>query len=244
MSDHIIIKNVSKTFHSVNGRNIKVLNDLNFKIRYGEIVCLLGPSSCGKSTILKILAGLTTYTGSLTISESYPKKIAYVFQKPCLVPWLTVEDNINLVLDVAQSAAHEPASHYLNLAKLDGVEDLYPNELSEGMKARAAIARALSISPNILLCDEPFSSLDELTAMNIRDEIQRIWIKENFSMIFVTHNPLEAAFFSDRVLVLSKKPTNIISEIKIEINRPRNIQSTELMNISKEILNALKGNLA
>ncbi|MBF0379853.1 MAG: ABC transporter ATP-binding protein [Magnetococcales bacterium] len=238
---HILATDLKKSFLALSGKKTTVLNGISFNIGCGEIVSLLGPSGCGKSTILNIVAGLTTFDGLLEISDYLDDKgIGYIFQTPRLIPWLTIEENIKIVMDKNEKTAGEMVSDYLSLANLNGLEDAYPGELSGGMKTRAAIARALSIRPSILLCDEPFSSIDEITAMKIRDEIQRIWLKNKFSILFVTHNPQEAAFLSDRVLILSKRPANIVEEIIIGLDRPRKIGSYDLMRATSEIIDKLQ----
>lgn len=240
MPDHIIARSLSKSFSLLNGHSLSVLENLSFTVGTGEIVGILGPSGCGKSTILNIVAGLSSFSGTLSISKRLGlPKIGYVFQSPRLAPWLTVQQNVELVMRPAGTLGSGPSLTYLEQVGLGSAGALFPDELSEGMKARVGIARALSINPNILLCDEPFSSLDEITAMRLREEIQIIWSRRKLSILFVTHNVDEAAFLCDRILLLKSRPAKVTREFCIDLPRPRVIRSKQLLAYVDRIYDSL-----
>ena len=204
-------------------RGLHALGPIHFEIADREFVCLIGPSGCGKSTLLNILARLMPPTrGEIVIdgrqltAAAVPApevRIAYVFQEPRLLPWLTVRENIEFALrSYAVPAARwsEIVEDHVRLVGLVGFADAYPGKLSGGMRQRAAIARALAIDPSILLMDEPFSGLDELTARTMREELLRIWSNSRKTVLFVTHNSFEAFYLADRVLVMARRPGCII----------------------------------
>lgn len=238
----IIVRHLVKNFDSVDGRTVRVLNGVSFEAKDREFVCLLGPSGCGKSTILNIIADLIDYSGQVIIDKEGKKskaKIGYIFQSPRLLNWKTVKDNIKFVLE-ASEVPHENRDKiidkYLDLVGLKEFEDAYPLSLSGGMRARVGIARALSIEPEILLMDEPFSHLDELSARKLRNELLRIWDEEKRTVIFVTHNALEAVFLADRIFLLSDKPCRVFKEISVDVPRPRVFESPELIKMQKDII--------
>ena len=238
----IIVRNLEKSFDSVDGKTIKVLNGVSFEAKDREFICLLGPSGCGKSTILNIIAGLIDYSGQVIIDEENSKsraKIGYIFQSPRLLNWRTVKDNIKFVLETNEVPLENRDTlidKYLDLVGLKESEDAYPLFLSGGMRARAGIARALAIEPEVLLMDEPFSHLDELSARRLRNELLKIWYEKKRTVIFVTHNALEAVFLADRIFLLSDKPCRVFKEIPVRVPRPRGFESPELIKLEKEII--------
>jgi NitT/TauT family transport system ATP-binding protein len=208
------------------------LDGVNFIVNDDEFVCLVGPSGCGKSTMLRIISGLEHATSGDVIFESKPitqpnPKISMVFQLFGLLPWKTAQENVEVpleVLGVPKKERVESAKQYLKMVDLEGFEHTYPHDLSGGMKQRVGIARALALKPEILLMDEPFSSLDELTAKTLRDLVLAIWRKKGEppnSMIMVSHNVEEAVYMADRVIVMSSRPGKVVGDVKIEIPRPR-----------------------
>jgi NitT/TauT family transport system ATP-binding protein len=215
------------------GRGPLVLDGVDLAIEEGEIVSLLGRSGSGKSSLLRIIAGLLKPTkGRATwqgrpVSGPYPG-VAMVFQSFALFPWLTVEENVELGLEARRTPADERrrrAEEAIDLIGLGGFETAYPKELSGGMRQRVGFARALVVHPELLLMDEPFSALDVLTAETMRTDIIDLWIEGRLpiqSMLMVTHNIEEAVLMSDRILILSSNPGRIISEIKIGLSHPRN----------------------
>jgi NitT/TauT family transport system ATP-binding protein len=225
------IENIKKTF--TNGKSeILVLDNVSFSIGDEEFVCLVGPSGCGKSTILRIISGLEKADSGRILFQEQPvthpiPQISMVFQLFGLLPWKTALENVELPLEVLgvkkEDRAHS-AQEYLKMVQLDGFENTYPHDLSGGMKQRVGLARALALHPVILLMDEPFSSLDELTAKTLRELVLDIWRDPSAppnSMIMVSHNVEEAVYMADRVLIMSPRPGKLIGEVKIDIPRPR-----------------------
>ena len=225
------IENVTKTFKTEKS-NILVLDNVSFSVGKDEFICLVGPSGCGKSTLLRIMAGLekadsgqVLFKGQ-TIMEPDPK-IAMVFQLFGLLPWKTALENVEIpleVLGVAKQNRVHIAQEYLQMVGLEGFENTYPHDLSGGMKQRVGIARALALKPEVLLMDEPFSSLDELTAKTLRELVLNIWRNPALptnTFVMVSHNVEEAVFMADRVVVMSPRPGKVIGEIKVDVPRPR-----------------------
>ena len=208
------------------------LADVGLTIRSGEFVSVLGPSGCGKSTLLKIIAGLTTPSAG-TIEWLHPpgdgagnaeRALGVVFQEPTLLPWRTVSENVYLPLllsGVSRRAARERVAEALNQVGLDGVGDSYPRQLSGGMKMRVSIARALVTAPKVLLMDEPFAALDEITRFKLNDELLELFAGRGLTVVFVTHSVYESVFLSSRIVVLSSRPGRIAAEIPIPADYPR-----------------------
>jgi len=226
------IKNLSKSFMQ-NGVKVKCLNNITFDVEEHEFICILGQSGCGKSTLLRIIAGLekpssgeVLFKGT-PIEGADPTRAAMIFQTFALFPWLTVRENIELgmeILGIQKIKRHALASHYLKLCELEKFERSYPSELSGGMKQRVGIARALAVEPEMLLMDEPFSSLDALTAQTLREDVLEIWRDTSIAtntFFMITHLIQEAVFMADRVIVLSRRPAKVIGDIPIDIPRPR-----------------------
>jgi NitT/TauT family transport system ATP-binding protein len=225
------VKNVRKIFKEDKNETL-ALDGVNFKVNDDEFICIVGPSGCGKSTMLRIIAGLEHATSGEVIFEGKPitqpnPKISMVFQLFGLLPWKTAQENVEVpleVLGVPKKERAESSKAYLKMVNLEGFENTYPHDLSGGMKQRVGIARALALKPEILLMDEPFSSLDELTAKTLRDLVLYIWRKPGEppnSLIMVSHNVEEAVYMSDRVIVMSTRPGKVVGEVKIDIPRPR-----------------------
>ena len=227
----IEIENVTKTFvtdHST----ILVLDNVSFSVGKDEFVCLVGPSGCGKSTLLRMIAGLEKPDSGMILFQGEPitkpiPKIAMVFQLFGLLPWKTALENVEVPLEVLgvpkQNRVHM-AEEYLQMVGLEGFENTYPHDLSGGMKQRVGIARALALKPDVLLMDEPFSSLDELTAKTLRELVLNIWRNPTLptnNFVMVSHNVEEAVFMADRVIVMTPRPGKVIGEARIDIPRPR-----------------------
>ncbi|MEM3506165.1 MAG: ABC transporter ATP-binding protein [Candidatus Bathyarchaeia archaeon] len=233
-----------------NGKNIVALQGISFDVYENEFVCIVGPSGCGKSTLLRIIDGLEVPTKGEVLFKNEPikapnPKIGIVFQSFALIPWKTVLENVEmglLSLKMPKEKRIERALKYLHSVGLEGFEDLYPKELSGGMKQRVGIARALALEPEVLLLDEPFSSLDALTAETLRKETLEIWLREDIPTsvcIMVTHNVQEAVYMADRVIVLSARPGRVIKEIKITIPRPRNPRDATLFELEDRIISLI-----
>ncbi|MDT3700970.1 MAG: ABC transporter ATP-binding protein [Thermincola sp.] len=246
----IELNNLSKTFEQKSGM-LKALDETSFKIHSGEFICLLGPSGCGKSTILNIIAQLDkNYSGTVKIHGKplgeAKLRVGYIFQEPRLLPWLTIEENLVFAMKYAGIDSKDMPDHIqknLSLVGLRGFEKSHPHQLSGGMQQRAAVARAFCTDPEILLLDEPFSGLDEITARSLRKELVRIWEQTGKTILFVTHNWAEATFLSDRILMMCSRPGKVIKEFSVPVNRPRDYEDTELFKFSsfvvKEFLETL-----
>jgi NitT/TauT family transport system ATP-binding protein len=226
-ADHL-----TKAFTTPDGKLLPVLEDVSFELHEGEIVALLGKSGSGKSTTLRLLAGLIAPTSGRAVFGDEPlrvptSQIAMVFQTFALLPWLSVRQNVELGLEargVPADARRERAERAIDLIGLDGFETAYPKELSGGMRQRVGFARALVVEPDALFMDEPFSALDVLTAENLRSELLALWQRDDFptrAMLIVTHNIEEAVQLADRVLVLSSNPGRIQAELAVDFERPR-----------------------
>jgi NitT/TauT family transport system ATP-binding protein len=227
----IEIEGVTKTFITDHTKML-VLDNVSVSIGKDEFLCLVGPSGCGKSTLLRMLAGLEKADSGKILFHGQPiekptPKIAMVFQLFGLLPWKTALENVEVPLEVLgeakESRAHA-AHEYLQMVGLEGFENSYPHDLSGGMKQRVGIARALALKPEVLLMDEPFSSLDELTAKTLRELVLNIWRNPALptnTFIMVSHNVEEAVFMADRVVVMSPRPGKVIGEIVVDIPRPR-----------------------
>lgn len=225
------LENISKVFPHARGF-LKAIKDINLEVKEGEFVTIVGPSGCGKSTLLRIINGLIPPTeGKVFYNGKEQRGInldcAMVFQTFALVPWLTVFENIELGLiprGLSKEERVKKIEFYIDKVGLEGFEEAYPRELSGGMKQRVGLARALAVEPKILLMDEPFSSLDALTAINLREELIDFWNDPQISLktiIMVTHIIEEAVELGDRVVVLSPHPGTILDDIKVDLPRPR-----------------------
>lgn len=213
----LVFQNVNQTFFSENGK-IEVLNDINFNLDENEIIAIVGPSGCGKSTILNLICGLIKPTSGNIISN---KKIGYMFQNDLLFSWRSVKNNVLLGLEVTHTKTKENIDYVMELLRKYNLIDFknhFPNELSGGMKKRVSLIRTLAVKPDILLLDEPFSGLDYQTKLIVIDDIYRIIKTEQKSAIIVTHDIGEAIAFSNRVIILSKRPSSIKKEIVINLN--------------------------
>lgn len=202
------------------------LRGVDFSLSSGEFVSLVGPSGCGKSTLLRLVAGLLPVEpGCLTVGGSDPKasrggehRCGFVFQSPTLLPWRTVEANLTLPLElegVPRTRSRDIASGWLSRVGLSEFAKAYPAQLSGGMRMRVSIARALASRPQILLMDEPFAALDDLTRGRLQEELLALREREGFTTLFVTHNVSEAVFLSDRVLVLSARPGHVVGTVSV-----------------------------
>jgi len=245
----IEMKNVTKRFLLPQGE-VTVLEDISFQAREGEFITMCGPSGAGKSTLLRLVNGLLQpSSGEIfyqnKIQKGMNKETSMVFQNFGLLPWLTVAQNVELGLEPRIreiQARHDKVHHYISKVGLEGYEEAYPRELSGGMKQRVGLARALAVEPSLLLMDEPFSSLDVLTSINLRNELLDIWSdRDNMvnTMIMVTHNIEEAIELSDRIIVLSNRPGRVAGDIKIDLPRPRRKRDKEFMEYVDRVFSLL-----
>lgn len=211
------------------GDNPPVIDGIDFTAEHGDFVSLIGPSGCGKSTVLKLMSGLlATSSGEIIIDGMTPanarEELFYVFQEPTLLPWLTVQANVEMPLAIRGRPSGERAAaaeKALALVGLEGRASFYPRELSGGQKMRVSIARALSMAPKVLLMDEPFGALDEMTRDHLNEELLAIRAKQAWTAFFVTHSVAEAVFLSNRIVVLSANPGRIHTEVKVDLPYPR-----------------------
>lgn len=219
----LAFRRVGKTFST----GVAALRDVDLTIREGDFVSLLGPSGCGKSTALRLIAGLAMPTsGSLEWRGGVAGRsdIGFVFQEPTLLPWADVFDNVWLPLrlrGVSRAAAEPAIREMLDRVHLTGFENAVPRELSGGMKMRVSIARALVTRPKILLMDEPFAALDEITRFKLNDDLLELWLDQRFTAIFVTHSVFESVFLSNRIVVMAARPGRVHSELVVEAPYPR-----------------------
>lgn len=232
MANAISLQNASKTFH-VGGKSIAALDDITLDIPEGAFVSLLGPSGCGKSTLLRLIGDLLDpdedgsqiqVLGKTARGARQDRDYGMVFQAPGLMNWRTIQKNVELPLQVAGVKASERAERareLLSLVRLDGFESHRPRQLSGGMQQRAAIARALSFQPKILLMDEPLGALDEMNREYLQRELLRIWQSTGTTVVFVTHSVSEATFLSTEVVVMSPRPGRISTRIPVELPYPR-----------------------
>jgi len=240
-------KNIVKYF-SHDSHELKALGGINLKIESGDFVCLVGPSGCGKSTFLRIVAGLEQpdegqiiFDGN-PVTETGPERIM-VFQEGALFPWLKVQDNVEFGLKMAGISKEERAkiSHrYLDMMQLTKFADSFTYQLSTGMKQRVAIARALVMDPDVLLMDEPFAALDAQTRDLLLVEMQLIWEKTKKTILFVTHNVVEAAVLGTKVVVFSNRPSIIKKEFTNDSPRPRTSDDESLVKLQQDILLELR----
>ena len=216
------IRGASKTYPN----GIRALDPIDLTLHEGEFVTIVGPSGCGKSTLLRLIAGLAPASeGSIVMpAQSAASRLAYVFQSPTLMPWASVQSNVRLPLDLGgtpRRQAQETARRALERVGLRDFGQAFPRELSGGMQMRASIARALVTEPRLLLMDEPFGALDEITRNRLDRDISELSAREKLTVLFVTHSIYEAVFLSSRVLVMSARPGRIAGDVRIEAPRPR-----------------------
>lgn len=254
----ISIEDVSLHYRSPNGRIVEALRNVTLDIPPRSIVSVVGPSGCGKTTLLKLVSRVIKPTSGSVRFEGVPidnapiaGRLSYVFQKPLLLPWRTALGNVLLPLEVLKGASAraevDRARAALELTGLRGFEDSYPIQLSGGMQQRVSLARAIVIHPELLLMDEPFSALDEMTRETLQGELLQIWQRAESATLFITHNVDEAVLLSDRVVVMSSRPGRIIGSIDIDLPRPRTIEARqhvrffELAQTVREILRRSNG---
>ncbi|AKA48661.1 nitrate ABC transporter ATPase [uncultured archaeon] len=232
--------------------SIVSIEDISFSINRNEFVSIIGPSGCGKSTIVKMILGLISPTSGKVLMDGDDLRkgegrVSVVFQSAALFPWLDVLQNVEIVLEPLIRDKEERirvAMKYIKMVGIDGFENAYPRELSGGMKQRVAIARALSTSPDLLVLDEPFVGLDVFAAQAMREELLDLWDDQNLpphTVLMVTHNVDEAVQMSDRIIILSKRPSHIIQAKQITLPRPRNTRSDEFYRTVDDVLKIMSG---
>jgi NitT/TauT family transport system ATP-binding protein len=220
------------------------LDDISLTVERGEFVTFLGPSGCGKSTLLKIVSGLSPVSGGTVqvngmTPENAREMMSFIFQDATLLPWRTVERNVGLGLELeyaARDLRKERVAQMLELVSLGPVAKRYPRQLSGGMKMRVSIARALVSRPRILLLDEPFAALDEMTRDRLNEELLRLYAEQKWTVLFVTHSVAEAVFLSSRIVILASHPGRVAYEVNVDLPWPRTNQTRESSAFEETVL--------
>ena len=246
MTSHaVVIDGLCKKFPTPSGHGeFTVIESLSLQIACGSFASIVGPSGCGKSTLLNIIAGIEPRDAGEVRVQSQDgadsgARIGYVFQSPRLLNWLSVEDNLKFALEaqnIGRSSWNGRVTKYLDMVGLAGQERNFPLKLSGGMQQRVAIARALAIEPDILLMDEPFSHLDEITARKMRVDLTHILEHARPTILFVTHSLREAVFLSEEVYMMSVKPARIFKHLRVDIPRPREPEDPRLFDLEKGLV--------
>lgn len=205
---------VSKTFDS----GVQALREASFDLKRGELLSLVGPSGCGKSTALRLMAGLTAPSGGAIEWQGARPRTGFVFQDAALMPWATVADNVRLPLDLQRETrvAQDKVMAALDLVGLGAFAGAYPRALSGGMRMRVSIARALAADAELLLMDEPFAALDEITRERLNDELRSLWTRRGLTIVFVTHSIYESVYLSSRIVVLGARPGRVVADIPMD----------------------------
>jgi len=215
-------------------KTITVLENVSLEFQDGEMVCILGPSGCGKSTLLRMVAGFESATSGKILIDEQPvikpsSDYIFVFQHNGLLPWMTVWENVELGLRHLddEQEKRDTIQEYIGMVELDGFESYYPHQLSGGMQRRAELARAIVVNPELLIMDEPFSGLDFLTHLKMREEVVNMHQFINKTIVVVTHDIDDALVMADRVVVMGNAPNNVILDRKLDFKHPRNIEKIE-----------------
>jgi NitT/TauT family transport system ATP-binding protein len=236
-SSTLLVDSISKTFAGPSGGGIEAIGNVSLEVQPGEFLAIVGPSGCGKSTLLQVIAGLLLpSSGRVLLGDEdvtgQPAHMVYLFQQysKSLLPWMTVTDNVIFAfrhrVRISRRDMAARACDYLAMVGLGAVGNLYPWQLSGGMQQRVAIARALAAEPHVFLMDEPFSSVDALTRLDLQTLILDLWHEKRFTAVLVTHDVDEAIFLADRVAVLTHQPTRIVEIIATNLPRPRHAIET------------------
>jgi NitT/TauT family transport system ATP-binding protein len=249
---------VSRPYIDVEGLKVSydgsrlVLDGVDMAVEESEFVAVLGPSGCGKSTLLQVLSGLlrpvagrATIAGKdMTGSSAERPRVGYVFQDHRLLPWRTVAANLELVLEASGLPRGEwdaRIDRYLGILQIGQFRKAWPMRLSGGQRQRVSIARALAIDPAVVLMDEPFSTLDEVTARTMRRQLVELWQESSRTIVFVTHSIREAIFLADRVVVLTKGPARLLEDVEVAIERPRRYEDAEITELESHIVDRVMG---
>jgi len=241
------IRNLSQSFPREDGSILTVLDNLNFEVKDKEFVCILGSSGCGKTTLLRLIAGLDEAKSGQIILDGEEihgtnPKVGFVFQEYSLFPWRTVIDNIAFGLEMKGMRKEERyriADHYLQLVNLSQFRDSFPSELSGGMRQRVAVTRALALDPVLLLMDEPFGALDAQTRNALQQELLQIWEKTKKTIVFITHSVDEAVFLADRIIVLTPRPGRLCRIFPVDLPRPRDRTSATFAQVRRDVLDQI-----
>lgn len=237
------VKKMTKKFG-----DLHVLDNVNFEVKKGEFLCIVGPTGCGKTTFLNCLTHIYETTQGTILLDGEPvdlqkHNIAYILQEYSAYPWLTVEENIQFGLKIKGYSKEEvvrKANETMKLVGLEEFKDYYPNKLSTSMLQRVVIARTFATDPELLLMDEPYGQLDIELRFRLEDELLRIWKEKGTTVIFITHNIEEAVYLAERILVLTNKPTTIKAEIACDLPRPRDVTSPDFIAVRDEVTSLIK----
>jgi ABC-type nitrate/sulfonate/bicarbonate transport system ATPase subunit len=228
--------------------DLLVLNDISFDVYDGDLLCVVGPTGCGKTTFLNSLTKIYDITSGEILLDGKPvepkkNKIAYIFQGNSTMPWLTVEQNVSFGLDIKKIPKAEKkvqVAKYLEIVGLTKFKDYYPKQLSASMLQRISIARAFATEPELLLMDEPYGQLDIELRFKLEDELVKLWQMTHTTVIFITHNIEEAVYLGKRIMILTNKPTTVKKNIIVDLPRPRDIASPEFVQLRDEVTDLIK----
>ncbi|MCC3398129.1 ABC transporter ATP-binding protein [Clostridiales bacterium AHG0011] len=237
------VQNLTKNFGS-----LRVLDDISFNIKKGEFVCIVGPTGCGKTTVLNLLTRIYMPTkGDLLIDgeSADPRKhnLAFVFQEPSALPWKTVEENLRFGLELKKLPKAEIDVRVEKIIKLMGLEEFrnsYPHQLSVSTEQRIIIGRAFAMNPDLLLMDEPYGQMDIKLRFYLEDEVLRLWKETGATVLFITHNIEEAVYLAEKVMILSNKPTTIKEVLDVDLPIPRDVTSPEFIKIRQYVTDQIK----
>ncbi len=244
MSEYKVeVRNLTKYFGTLH-----VLDDISFKVKKGEFVCIVGPTGCGKTTLLNLLTRIYMPSkGDLLIDgeSAHPKKhnLAFVFQEPSAIPWKTVEKNLSYGLEIKKlpkETIHERVEKIIELMGLQEFRTSFPHQLSVSTEQRIIIGRAFAMNPDLLLMDEPYGQMDIKLRFYLEDEVIRLWKELGNTVLFITHNIEEAVYLAERIIILTNKPTTIKEDFKIDLPRPRDITDPEFIKIRQYVTEQIK----
>lgn len=228
--------------------DLVVLDKINFDIKKGELVAIVGPTGCGKTTFLNCMSKLAPTTSGDIFIDGVPAdptkhNLAFVFQEPTALPWRTVADNVVYGMEVKgvpEKEKKERLEYILNLVGLKDTADLYPNQVSASMMQRIAVARAFAVNPDLLLMDEPYGQLDVKLRFYLEDELVKLWQTLKSTVLFITHNIEEAVYVAERIIVLTPKPTKVRAEVVVDLPRPRNFMDPKFIEIRRHVTDLIK----
>ena len=237
------VENLTKYFGKLH-----VLDNISFKVKKGEFICVVGPTGCGKTTFLNLLTRIYQPTkGDLYIDgeSANPKKhnIAFVFQEPSAIPWMTVENNLRFGMEIKKLPKTEINERVEKIIKLVGLQqfrDLYPHQLSVSSEQRIIIGRAFAMNPDLLLMDEPYGQMDVKLRFYLEDEVIRLWQELGATVVFITHNIEEAVYVAERILIMSNKPATIKEEVAVDLPHPRDVTDPRFIEIRKYVTDKIK----